>query len=268
MCRLDYQQILIIAQNLLRSSNLGTLPLWSGIMLGHMGRTRDTNAFVENWFRTTKKVVLRGKLHCQPGQFVQIMGDFVLGRLKGKNVYSVRQAVVSQGEKKKDPTYLPLCQEEPWMKGPLKRKKSKYCNPQKSPQTRSKETLAREGNTWKWECYLDKYMYNRQPIVHSTSNDVKVPWGSGASTSCLWRFMAPVLARGPPTQKRVDPGKDSLAQKLAPIQRQKTVELLWAWKPFSGFSSPHIASWSKKPQHVLNRIVHSQIFQKMKAHWK
>lgn len=79
----------------------GTLPLWSGIMLGHMGRTRDTNAFVENWFRTTKKVVLRGKLHRQPGQFVQIMGDFVLGQLKGKNVYSVRQAVVSQGEKKR-----------------------------------------------------------------------------------------------------------------------------------------------------------------------
>lgn len=61
-------------------------------------------------------------------------GRFCFGAVKRKkNVYSVRQAVVSQGEKKKDPTYLPLSQEEPWMKGPLKRKKSKYYNPPEVP---------------------------------------------------------------------------------------------------------------------------------------
>ena len=32
----------------------GTVPLWTGVMLKHLGKTRDSNAVVENWFRTTK----------------------------------------------------------------------------------------------------------------------------------------------------------------------------------------------------------------------
>lgn len=96
---------------------LGTLPLWSGIMLGHMGRTRDTNAFVENWFRTTKKVALGGKLHRQPGQFVQIIGNFVLGRLKGENVFADRQAAVSQGQKKRTQQIYHSAKRRPGGKG-------------------------------------------------------------------------------------------------------------------------------------------------------
>lgn len=36
----------------------GTVPLWSGLMLANLGKTRESNALVENWLRTTKTVTL------------------------------------------------------------------------------------------------------------------------------------------------------------------------------------------------------------------
>ena len=33
----------------------GAVPLWSGVMLKHLGKTRDSNAIVKNWFRTKNK---------------------------------------------------------------------------------------------------------------------------------------------------------------------------------------------------------------------
>ncbi|KAL0993878.1 hypothetical protein UPYG_G00115090, partial [Umbra pygmaea] len=103
---------------------IGTLPLWSGIMLGHLGQTRDTNAYAENWFRTTKTVVLRDKLHRRPGQFIQIMEEFVLGRLKGSEIHSARQAYVGNDEVMDDPTDQPLTQKETWQKKGKKLKAS------------------------------------------------------------------------------------------------------------------------------------------------
>ncbi len=50
----------------------GTVPLWSGVMLKYLGKTRDSNAIVENWFRTTKNVVLASKLHRRAGDFLQL----------------------------------------------------------------------------------------------------------------------------------------------------------------------------------------------------
>lgn len=46
-----------------------TVPLWSGVMLKHLGKTRDSNAIVKNWFRTTKNVVLASKLHKKSRRF-------------------------------------------------------------------------------------------------------------------------------------------------------------------------------------------------------
>lgn len=119
---------------------LGTLPLWSGIMLGHMGRTRDTNAFVENWFRTTKKVVLRGKLHRQPGQFVQIMGDFVLGQLKGKKCLLCSSGSCVSRREKKGPNISATEPRGDMEERAIKKKKQINKILQKSPQTRSKKT--------------------------------------------------------------------------------------------------------------------------------
>lgn len=45
------------------STYIPTLPLWTGIMLKHLNQTRDTNSKAENWFRTTKTIVLKNKLH-------------------------------------------------------------------------------------------------------------------------------------------------------------------------------------------------------------
>lgn len=53
---------------------IATLPLWTGIMLKHLGQTRDTNSQAENWFRTTKN-----KLNRRPGDFIQTMHQFISG---------------------------------------------------------------------------------------------------------------------------------------------------------------------------------------------
>ena len=61
----------------------GTVPLWTGLMLKNLDKTRDSNAVVENWFRTTKMVTLSSKLHRRAGDFLQLQHEFVVGRLKG-----------------------------------------------------------------------------------------------------------------------------------------------------------------------------------------
>ncbi|KAJ4948765.1 hypothetical protein JOQ06_020288, partial [Pogonophryne albipinna] len=57
----------------LRSSLPVSAPPPAGLMLKDLGKTRGSNAVVENWFRTTKKV----------GDFLQLQQEFVVGRLKG-----------------------------------------------------------------------------------------------------------------------------------------------------------------------------------------
>lgn len=77
---------------------LATVPLWTGIMLKHLGKTRDTNTQVENWFRTTKPIVLKNKLHRRPGDFVQIMYEFMCGRMRGVTVSAIREDTVNEKE--------------------------------------------------------------------------------------------------------------------------------------------------------------------------
>ena len=61
----------------------GTAPLWTGLRLTNLGKTRDSNAIVENWFRTTKTVIFTSKLHRRAGDFLQLQHEFVVGSLKG-----------------------------------------------------------------------------------------------------------------------------------------------------------------------------------------
>ncbi|KAL6455453.1 hypothetical protein MHYP_G00361190 [Metynnis hypsauchen] len=113
----------------------GTIPLWSGVMLKQFHKTRDTNAPVENWFRTTKRIVLRNQLHRRPGDFLQIMREFVAGRVRGMTLMSPKRQKKIRSEMKglKDTKMTeedhsqqePFIQEEKWQKR-LPRKKPKY----------------------------------------------------------------------------------------------------------------------------------------------
>ncbi|XP_056613419.1 120.7 kDa protein in NOF-FB transposable element [Triplophysa dalaica] len=112
------------------SRYLATLPLWTGIMLNQLGRTRDTNSEAENWFRTTKTIVLKNQLHRRPGDFIQTMQEFISGRVRGVKITKIRQGVL----KNKELTEIdqPLSQEEKWGKKRQKKKKSKYFNSPKA----------------------------------------------------------------------------------------------------------------------------------------
>ncbi|KAI7804047.1 hypothetical protein IRJ41_021519 [Triplophysa rosa] len=116
-------------------SYLATVPLWTGIMLHHLGKTRDTNTQAENWFRTTKVITLKNKLHRRPGDFIQIMYEFICGRIRGVSISSIRQSKVNQKDTDDSQIDLSLSQEEKWRKRREKKKKSKYYNPPKQMQS-------------------------------------------------------------------------------------------------------------------------------------
>ena len=106
-------------------------------MLKHLGKTRDTNTHAENWFRTTKTVVLRNKLHRRPGDFIQNMEEFISGRMRGIVMTELRQNVTTKQEKT-DETHLnqPLSQEEMWQKRTKKKKnRQSTTTPQKHMQS-------------------------------------------------------------------------------------------------------------------------------------
>jgi len=46
------------------------VPRWTGLMLTPLGKTRDSNAVVQNWFCTTKTVT--SKLHQRAGDFLHL----------------------------------------------------------------------------------------------------------------------------------------------------------------------------------------------------
>lgn len=108
----------------------GTVPLWSGLMLANLCKTWDSNAFVENWFRTTKTVILTSKLHRRAEDFLQLQHEFVVGRLKGIKFVTkqVRPASTNfQDTLKPEGPDTPLSQEETWKKrSTTQKRKSKY----------------------------------------------------------------------------------------------------------------------------------------------
>lgn len=141
---------------------LATLPLWTGITLKHLGKTRDTNSQVENWFRTTKRIILRNKLHRRPGDFVQIMYKFIYGRMRGVSVSAARQKRVIENETETCNSELPLSQEEKW-------KKAKYYNPPSNmsglesiyiaPPWSGKGQIARRTIALSNTCTIDNLLY-------------------------------------------------------------------------------------------------------------
>lgn len=94
-------------------------------------------------------MVLRGALHLQPGQFVQIMGDFVLG-LKGKKMSTlfVRRLCLKE-RKKKGPNISATEPRGDMEERAIEKKEEKQIlQSSRSPhKPGAKKTLAREGNT-------------------------------------------------------------------------------------------------------------------------
>ncbi|XP_041865592.1 uncharacterized protein LOC121655185 isoform X2 [Melanotaenia boesemani] len=121
----------------------GVVPLWTGIMLTALGKTRDSNAAVENWFRTTKTVILTSKLHRRAGDFLQVQHEFVVGRLKGVSLGKKRGLPMKSSAKEAQdtdgPEALPLTQEEQWHKRTTQKRKSRYYS---APPTRKKVKLS------------------------------------------------------------------------------------------------------------------------------
>ena len=86
------------ALRLIHAQYLPLFPLWSGIMLGDLGRhmypeahtmigeTRDTNAPVENWMKIIKKDIFQGRKHILPGKFIRTMHSNLKGRIKAHNM--------------------------------------------------------------------------------------------------------------------------------------------------------------------------------------
>lgn len=121
----------------------GVVRLWTGIMLTALGKTRDSNAAVENWFRTTKTVILTSKLHRRAGDFLQVQHEFVVGRLKGVSLGKKRGLPMKSSAKEAQdtdgPEALPLTQEEQWHKRTTQKRKSRYYS---APPTRKKVKLS------------------------------------------------------------------------------------------------------------------------------
>ncbi|XP_078250374.1 uncharacterized protein LOC144589491 isoform X3 [Pogona vitticeps] len=119
----------------LLQSYTATIPLWSGLMLKNLSllKTRDTNATVENWFRTTKKVVLNDRLHRRPGDFLQLMYEFLQGRMREVGLQFFKSAQNLENEKYyfDKPQEEHLTQLEKWQKRKKegKSKQAKYYQP-------------------------------------------------------------------------------------------------------------------------------------------
>ncbi|KAI4795463.1 hypothetical protein KUCAC02_031397 [Chaenocephalus aceratus] len=96
--------ILIIVRHLWKEFSI-TLVLF-GLMLKHLGQTRDSDAVVENWFHSATKVILSSRLHRRAGDFLQ--QDFVAGRLKG--VAIMKKTYAEDKRQSEGPETLPLSQ--------------------------------------------------------------------------------------------------------------------------------------------------------------
>lgn len=88
-------------------------------MLKNLGKTRDSNAIVQNWFRTTKNVILSSKLHRRAGDFLQLQHEFAVGRIKGtllkKQARQTKHPTKNEdGEEIDHSDSFPLSQEEQW----------------------------------------------------------------------------------------------------------------------------------------------------------
>ncbi|XP_069103185.1 uncharacterized protein [Argopecten irradians] len=115
-------------------------PLWSGLLLGSLGRyecdseslpietneTRDSNANVEAWFRIVKKDILKGKERLRPAKFASKLKRSINARIKELNLPEMRCA------KRKRRTIDVA--EEKWSRK-RKRGKNRYQPPKKPKQT-------------------------------------------------------------------------------------------------------------------------------------
>jgi len=81
-------------------------------------RTRDSDAVVENWFRTTTKVILSSTSHRRAGDSLQLQQEFVVGRLKGVKIMKTQvppsKTYAEDKRQSEGPETLPLSQEETW----------------------------------------------------------------------------------------------------------------------------------------------------------
>ncbi|XP_069136756.1 uncharacterized protein [Argopecten irradians] len=115
-------------------------PLWSGLLLGSLGRyecdseslpietneTRHSNANVEAWFRIVKKDILKGKERLRPAKFASKLKRSINARIKELNLPEMRCA------KRKRRT-IDVAEEK--LSRKRKRGKNRYQPPKKPKQT-------------------------------------------------------------------------------------------------------------------------------------
>lgn len=66
--------------DVLLQTYMGIFPLWSGLLLGVLGKTRDTNCHVETWFGIVKHFILQKRKHLRPAEFINKMFNSLQGR--------------------------------------------------------------------------------------------------------------------------------------------------------------------------------------------
>lgn len=111
-------------------------PFWSGIFLQREGKTRDTNADVENWFGIVKSSILKKEKNLPASVFIRKLHVQIAGRTME---YTLPPRV-HKGKK-----HSIEIQEEMWSKTPTKSMKSKYFNsPRSVPTPRSKNQKTRK----------------------------------------------------------------------------------------------------------------------------
>ncbi|CAC5369043.1 unnamed protein product [Mytilus coruscus] len=115
-------------------SYIPIFPMWSGIMLLEVeGITRDSNATIENWFRTMKENILQGRKRLAPGNFIRQIHKVIKGSVREYEA-TMKPVLRKKGVKLQSTENIEL-HEETW-----KRKKntngnsSYYCTLDKIPE--------------------------------------------------------------------------------------------------------------------------------------
>lgn len=56
-------------------------PLWSVLIIRHVGILRDTNAVAENWFKMIKYLLFEQKINTHPARFIAKLKQYLKSRL-------------------------------------------------------------------------------------------------------------------------------------------------------------------------------------------
>lgn len=127
-------------------SYIPIFPMWSGVMLWAVeGISRDSNATIENWFRTVKENVLQGRKRLAPGNFIRQVHKVIKGRVREYEA-TMKPVLRKKGSQLLSTENIEL-HEETWKrKEKTNLNSSYYCTPEKIPEPKVTKVLPAKNN--------------------------------------------------------------------------------------------------------------------------